>query len=454
MTEINRRLQNTIGSLRNHEGISPLVVFRIIFGFMMCGAIVRFWANGWIAAQYIEPEFFFSYKFFSWVSPLGDPGTYILFAICGLAALFIALGLFYRFSAVIFFLSFTYIELMDKTNYLNHYYFVTLVAFLLIFIPAHRSFSLDVKWRNIIPLNQVPRFYRHLLIFQLGVVYFYAGLAKLNSDWLFLAQPMDIWLKAFGHWPYIGELMDLRFTAYAFSWMGAIYDLSIPFLLYFSRTRPVAYLAVILFHVATAVLFPIGMFPFVMIGATLVFFPPTFHDRVLSLVGRLPATSFPSVKLGLPKKILVFAGIYAVLQLAVPFRHLLQPGELFWHEEGYRFSWRVMLMEKAGAAFFYVQENPDSRPMEIRNTDYLTPNQEKMMATQPDMLIEYAHFLKRKFEEEGLKDPKITARVFVTLNGRPSQLFVDPETDLSALDLHGASSQIPLLPFHDEISGL
>lgn len=454
MTEINKRLKIATGYLQNHEGISPLVVFRIIFGLMMCGAIVRFWAKGWIATQYIQPDFFFSYQFFSWVRPLGDPGTYILFALCGLAALFIAFGLFYRFATVVFFLSFTYIELMDKTNYLNHYYFVTLVAFLMVFIPAHRSFSLDVKWRSISPLKQLPRFYRHLLIFQLCVVYFYAGLAKLNSDWLFLAQPMDIWLKAFGHWPLIGEFMDSRITAYAFSWAGAIYDLSIPFLLYFNRSRPMAYFAVIIFHVATAVFFPIGMFPFVMIGATLVFFPPEFHDRILAFFGRKNTYAVPSRAFALPGKMLIFAGIYAILQLAIPFRHILQPGELFWHEQGYRFSWRVMLMEKAGAAYFYVQDNPQSRPMEVRNGDYLTPNQEKMMATQPDMLIEYAHFLKRKFEEEGLKNPKITAKVYVTLNGRPSQLFIDPETDLSSLGIHCPQYQIPLLPFNDEIRGL
>ncbi|MCA1762982.1 MAG: HTTM domain-containing protein [Cryomorphaceae bacterium] len=454
MTETKNAFQKAIGYMRSHEGISPLVVFRIVFGLMMCGAVVRFWANGWIATQYIQPDFFFSYQFFSWVKPLGDPGTYILFAICGIAAFFIAIGLFYRFSAAVFFLSFTYIELMDKTNYLNHYYFVTLVAFLMIFIPAHRSFSLDVKWRNMAPLKHVPRIFRHLLIFQLGVVYFYAGLAKLNSDWLFLAQPMDIWLKAFGHWPLIGDLMDNRITAYAFSWAGAIYDLSIPFLLYFSRTRPPAYIAVIVFHVATAVLFPIGMFPFVMIGATLVFFPPKFHDRILARFGRKTASISPIARINLPKRILVFVGIYAILQLAIPFRHILQPGELFWHEQGYRFSWRVMLMEKAGAAFFYVQQNPQSRPMEIRNADYLTPNQEKMMATQPDMLIEYAHLLKRKFEEKGLQNPKITAKVFVTLNGRPSRPFIDPNADLAALSIHGSHSQIPLLPFDDEISGL
>ncbi len=46
------------------------------------------------------------------------------------------------------------------------------------------------------------------------------------------------------------------FVAYAFSWLGCLYDLSIPFLLLYRKTRPFAYAAVIIFHILTAILFP------------------------------------------------------------------------------------------------------------------------------------------------------------------------------------------------------
>ena len=100
---------------------SSLAVFRIGFGFLMCFSIVRFWLKGWIEKLYINPEFHFSYYGFEWVKPIGDY-TYLLFIICFISSLFVAIGLKYRISIILFFLSFTYIELMDKTTYLNHYY--------------------------------------------------------------------------------------------------------------------------------------------------------------------------------------------------------------------------------------------------------------------------------------------------------------------------------------------
>ncbi|HEY9117256.1 MAG TPA: HTTM domain-containing protein, partial [Roseivirga sp.] len=119
---------------------APLAVFRIFFGLMMFFSIARFWVNGWIDKLYIQPKFFFSYYGFEWVKPLGI-WTYGLFVICAFSALAVAFGYRYRLAIISFFLSFTYIELMDKTTYLNHYYFISLLSFLMIFLPAHHYFS-------------------------------------------------------------------------------------------------------------------------------------------------------------------------------------------------------------------------------------------------------------------------------------------------------------------------
>ena len=121
---------------------APLQVFRILFGLLMLWSIIRFWAYGWIDKFYIQPKFHFTYHGFEWVKPLGV-WTYMLFVICGIAAILVTLGFKYRIAILTFFLSFTYIELMDKTTYLNHYYFVSIVSFLMIFLPANTHFSLD-----------------------------------------------------------------------------------------------------------------------------------------------------------------------------------------------------------------------------------------------------------------------------------------------------------------------
>ena len=124
---------------------------------------------------------------------------------------------------------------------------------------------------------------------------------------------------------------------------------------------------------------------------------------------------------------------YILIQMLVPFRFVLYPGDLFWTEQGYRFSWRVMLIEKAGTAFFYVTDPETGQRGEVNNCDFLTPNQEKMMATQPDLILQYAQIIKKEVESRGLKDPIINAEVYVTLNGSRSKLFIDPEVDLTTL---------------------
>ena len=128
--------------LSKETNSAPLAVFRVLFGVMMLLSIIRFCYNGWIDLLYITPKFHFKYFGFSWVQPLGNY-TYLLFIISGLAAVFVALGFKYRIAIITFFLTFTYIELIDKTTYLNHYYFISVLSFLLIFLPANARFSLD-----------------------------------------------------------------------------------------------------------------------------------------------------------------------------------------------------------------------------------------------------------------------------------------------------------------------
>jgi len=431
------------------KAIAPLALFRFLFGFIMFVSIVRFAVNGWIFEQYIRPGFFFTYYGFDWVQPLGGIGMYLIFTLMGLAALGIMLGCYYRIAALQFFLLFTYVELIDKTNYLNHYYFVSLVSFLLILVPANRYFSLDVLRKPALRLNDVPAWTINIFKLQLGLVYFFAGVAKLNYDWLFLAMPLKIWLPANAHLPVIGEWLKYPEMAYLFSWAGAFYDLTVAFFLLHRKTRLPAYAAVIVFHLLTWWFFQIGMFPFIMILSTLIYFNPSFHEKIIHAItatlkkwaGKV-ALSFdipgktdgdkPYLQTGYGYKIMLgFLALYFIIQLALPFRYTLYPGELFWNEEGYRFSWRVMLMEKAGYASFTVHDRQSDRSWLVANWEYLTPVQEKMMATQPDMILQYAHYLEHVFEQKGVEDVKVTAKTRVTLNGRMGKPLTDPDVDLT-----------------------
>lgn len=438
---------------------AALAVFRIAFGLMLCGGVIRFWLRGWIDELYIRPRYFFHYFGFDWIHPIGNY-TYALFFVCGLSAFFFALGLFYRFSSVILFLSFTYIELMDKTNYLNHYYFVSLVLFLMIWLPANVNLSLDGVMKPTTLKRFVPRWTTGSIRLMLGIVYCYAGLAKLNSDWLVDAMPLRIWLPAKNDLPLVGAMLNKVWVAYVFSWFGAIYDLTIPFFLLNRKTRRYAFATVVIFHVATSILFPIGMFPYIMILSTLIFFDSRDIDTAVLKCKKY----FTFLTASAGNDIYTFAALWRkgiavmfiaffVVQLILPWRYLLMPGELFWTEEGYRFSWRVMLMEKMGYAQFVVKDVVTGKRLAVNNSDFLTPNQEKMMATQPDFLLQYAHILSSYYREFGMVNPEVYATVYVTLNGRRSTLYTDTSVNL-AEEWDSFSHKKWIVDFKDKIYGL
>ncbi|MCV9385914.1 HTTM domain-containing protein [Reichenbachiella ulvae] len=444
-----------------HTEAAPLAVFRVLFGLMMLASIIRFGAMGWIDQLYVQPQFFFPYFGFEWVRPLSG-WTYMIFLLCGLSSLSVALGYKYRLSIILFFLSFTYIELMDKTTYLNHYYFISLVSFLMIFLPVHATFSLDAWLDPKKAFQFIPRWTIDAVKLMLGIVYFYAGLAKLNSDWLFHAMPLKIWLPYHYDFPLLGELFQQSWFLYVFSWAGAIYDLMIPFLMINRRTRVLGFMMIVGFHMITGALFPIGMFPYIMIASSLIFFDSSLHIKIINSFlsfFKLDPKVFFNDKYQLHEQSLFNQSklklilLFFALQLLIPFRYLLYPGELFWTEEGYPFSWRVMLMEKSGKATFKVVDGQSNKWLYVDNTVFLTSFQEKQMATQPDFILTYAHFLKEHYEGEGWAEVEVYVDSFVALNGRISKRYIDPSVDLTK-EKESFGHKTWILPFEDEIKGL
>lgn len=436
--------------------IAPLASFRLIFGVMMFLSALRFMARGWVEQLYVDPEFYFTFQGFEWVRPLGATGMHVVLVLMAVAGLFIGLGLFYRVASPLFFLSFTYIELLDKTNYLNHYYFVSIIAFLLILVPAHRHFSLDVLLFPKIRATHVPRWMVGIFRLQMGIVYFFAGVAKLNYDWLVRAMPLRIWLPAKSNLWLIGGLLQLKWVAYFIAWCGAAYDLFIAFFLFWKKTRVLAFVAVVMFHALTAILFPfIGMFPYIMTLCVLVFFDGEMHRKAQEwIAGKVTGRKQFDRRVVRPsnwwrKAVLGVLALHFLVQVLFPFRYVLYPGNLFWTEEGFRFSWRVMLIEKAGTAFFYVREPETGSESEVDNSEFLTPNQEKMMATQPDMILQYAHYLAEVYEERGIANPFVRAEIYVTLNGSGSRPFIDSEVNLATIE-DGWGHKDWILPFESE----
>lgn len=451
--------------LRAETSSVPLLVLRVGFGLLMVVSTLRFIWNGWIDAFYVRPQFHFTYLGFGWVQPLPAPGLYFVYTTLVFCALAVALGWGYRVGIVGFFLLFTYTELLDKTYYLNHYYFVASLAFLLMWLPkSNRG-------------NTVPAWSVTVVRLFLAMVYIYAGVAKLNSDWLVHAMPLKIWLAGNSDFPLVGRFFDAPWLAFAMSWAGALYDLTIPFFLLNRHTRFTAYLAVITFHLLTGLLFPIGMFPAIMIVCTLVFFEAEdwawFRKNITPLQARIRLAAWPSEKQKAfwnaetrgntrnfklrGQKFRVFPRFctfyhcrfpiiitFLLFQLLMPLRHWLYPGNLFWSEEGFRFAWHVMVAEKTGYVIFTARDSL-GREWTLYPRDYLTVQQEKQMSFQPDMILQFAHFLAGEMRQQGIPDVAIYAEAYASLNGRPSQLLIDPTVDLTA-QTHTLAAKPWILP--------
>jgi vitamin K-dependent gamma-carboxylase len=413
--------------------IASLAAFRIVFGLVMCGGILRFLATGWIETMYGEPRWFFTYPGFGWVRAWSVPGMYAHYiALAGLA-LAIALGLRTRLALALFLLGFTYTQLIDVTNYLNHHYLVVLLGLLLLALPCHAAWSLDVRRRPSLRRDRIPAWMLWLVRFQVGLVYVFAGLAKAKLDWLGYGQPLNLWLSARTETPLLGRWLDEPWLALAMSWGGFLFDTTVVAWLSWRRTRLPAYAAAVVFHGLTGYLFNIGMFPIIMTSSALIFFDPDWPRRVLRALGKARwAEVVPpgKVQVGLPSRpATALIAAYVALQLGLPLRHFLHGGNVLWNERGMRFAWHVMIREKHGAVTF-VADFADGRRLEIPPSQYLTWRQEREMGGQPDLIAQLGRAIGRDLERRGHRDFAIHALTRVSLNGRPSKALLDPESDL------------------------
>src|SRR5690606_9311999 len=194
----------------------------------------------------------------------------------------------------------------------------------------------------------------------------------------------------------------------------------------------------VVFHLLTRLLLPIGMFPFIMVSAALVFFEPDWPRRLLSRLGRsrprleraLPAKQ--PLSYGWPARAAVALGLgYCLVQLALPLRALAYGGNVLWHEQGMRFSWRVMVRAKGGNTNFVVRSKKTGEVWHISPRAYLTGLQEMEMSSQPDLILQLAHHIERDLERQGHGPVEVRVDSRVALNGRRSARLIDPTRDLT-----------------------
>jgi vitamin K-dependent gamma-carboxylase len=423
---------------------SGFAATRAAFGVVLVVSTLRFMLLGWVDSLYVEPGFHFGYQPFAWLTPLPRAGMYAVFVLMLIFACGVALRVRSRWCCAGFGVLFTYVELLDKTPYLNHYYLVSVCCGLFAVLPdGHRSGPVS-GWARAHANAVVPRACYWTVRAQLVIVYAFAGAAKLNSDWLVRGEPLFAWLGRYADVPWVGALLAERGPALGLSWAGAAFDLAIGPLLLYRKTRLPAFLCACVFHGMIWCLFPVGVFSFLMLTLDLCFFSPSWPTGIASWLRRVrggyapveakpdlsPATSV--ARFGVWRSAII--GVHLALQCLIPLRFLAHPGAVNWTEEGFRFAWRVMLTEKVGRVRFCVRSS-DGRVARDLEAGALTRFQRQQMSTQPDMIHQYARHLAEQYGRSGWPGVQVFVDSWATLNGRPSQRLVRSDVDLAALPL-------------------
>jgi hypothetical protein len=395
---------------------ASLKLVRAAFGAAMVWEVQRYFSKGWIESIYLKPVFHFTYYGFDWVRPWPLAWMNLHFMVLGLAAFGLMLGFFHRACAAIVFVTFGWVFLLEVTAYQNHHYLILLLALLFALAPVGRG----TDW--------VPAVWLWLLRAQIAIPYFFGGLAKLNRDWL-RGEPMRIWLPMRGDFPLLGRFFAEEWMAYAFSYGGLLLDLAVVPLLLWRKSRPYAFAAAVAFHLLNARLFRIGIFPWLMIAATTIFFAPGWPRRFLKRPAKGPP-DFAAAPALRRRLVLGFAAAWLAVQLTFPLRHFVIPGDVAWTEEGHRFSWRMRIKEKRARVRYFVTSR-DGTTWMVDPHSILPRERARIMGWEPHAILQFAHYLARLARDAGRGDVTVRVEAWVSLNGRPETLMIDPSVDLA-----------------------
>lgn len=388
-----------------------VAVFRIGFGALTAWIMYTFLrvnpdGTRLVETLYTPPttNWHFPLPGFAWLQPYPAPWTEVLFYVCLVSACMVAVGLLYRLASVVMCLSFWHIMLMDSALYGNHIPLVAVFTVPLVFIPAHRRFSLDRLLMVGVLRKERPitvGFWCVLwLRSQTFLIYLFGGITKLHSDW-FGGEPIRMWFTDDAMYGFLNGVLSpekidwiqgwlsTELFVYFFTYSGLVFDLTIGVLLTVRRTRFLAFAMATFFHSFNffAVRY-VGIVAPIAFWATLTFFEPDWPSRVWNFLKRprlskpdwdwfaLGMIAVPGIGAllgweakpraeveepagGKPMSWPLFAVflLWMTIQVLFPLRHFLIPDDPYWTEGGVRYSWFLMTRNKiAGMARFWLED--------------------------------------------------------------------------------------------------
>jgi vitamin K-dependent gamma-carboxylase len=428
---------------------STLILFRMGFGLFLFFESAGSIATGWVRRVFIEPDFTFPITGFDWPQPLSGPWMYVWYAVMAAAGLMVACGAWFRAALALFTVLWTGTYLMQTTSYNNHYYLLILLCVLLLTTPADADRSVHAHRDPSRRSSTCPRWCLTIFVLQTAIVYLFAFVAKLDADWL-AGRPLAIWLAQRTSYPIIGPFYALPWLPRALAYGGLLFDGLVVPLLVWSRTRLVAVGISLLFHLFNSITFQIGVFPYLALSLSIFFFPPE-SVRARFFPRRPPgAAGTIATRRRRQGPILALLGLYFAIQIVLPLRHWLYPGNVDWTEEGHRMAWRMMLRTKWGDVHYEVRDPQTGERWRVDPDDFLSPKQAARIAGQPNLVWQLAHLLERRYRAEGRADVEVYAFTRVSLNGRKPRPIVDSSVDLTAVEPSCFRASPWILPLADD----
>lgn len=413
-----------------------LAVFRIGFG-VLCALQLNNFSS--YAYQISYSGFRIPWEGFEWVTPPAPENTTWLYGFFMLGAAGLALGLLYRISAFVTFIGLTYTVLLDVGLYNNHYYFFALLAFLFIVTDAHKVWSVDALLRKV-KEPFVPKW--NLQIFQLTIagLYLFGAIAKINTDWLLNAEPTRTWLpEMLGDTYATLSANQIEVAAYFFAWSGFIIDLAVPFLLFHRKLKWVAIVALLAFHATNSQMFSIGLFPALGMASLVLLIAPELNAFLRKLRGPFPEMT---LQFQPKKRITSFFIFWFGLHALLPFRHYLFPGDYRWTGSGYFYAWTMKLTDYNPIIRFEAKIEGEETSYDIEYFKVVGQSKKHMtfILASAWRTVWFANYCEAWLKEQNPryrnKDIAIYCDSYLSMNNRPYQRKVNPNVDLTTLNLH------------------
>ncbi|XP_060082240.1 vitamin K-dependent gamma-carboxylase-like [Ylistrum balloti] len=402
------------------------------------------------------------FPLFDWLQPLPLKWMYVVYLIMLFGAIGIMLGLLYRLSCVAFLVTYWYVFLLDKTSWNNHSYLYGLMAFILLLCDANRYRSLDGLLRPQIRNCHVPLWNYTLLRSQIFLVYFIAGLKKLDMDWV-SGYSMQYLSSKWVFDPFRLLLTDDQIDLYIVHIGGLTLDMFVGFFLFFDKTRPAAMFFGGSFHLMNSQMFNIGMFSYTMLATLPLFCYPDWPRRLLqwcpspggaksaedlqpnshcvyklvksqtnkqegiSAYPKSTCSSTPSLR---HKFFSCVAILYLSTQLFLPYSHGITKGYNTWTNGLYGYSWDMMVHSWSTQHVRIAYHDRDTGEQGFLDPQAWAPGRNNRWSSHADMVKQYMTCIADRLTEYNITNVELYLDVWKSLNDRFQQRVYDPKVDL------------------------